>query len=241
MDLGDIRHADVLVGAAGERDARHIHGEARHLAGGELPPFGEGDLLGQDAVGGVDGQGERLTGDVHRGAGEPEVARRVGVQRDGVRRPVRGQGAVLGPIPLTHDRGAEGQFHLAHGGVFQFQVLEGKAAIRRQVREMELHLLRERRGSGGFRDQELGGFVHGVLQRLLVRGHVHAPGAAARADGPGGGSRRNCIEGIRRRRVGRIEGGLEPGRRAVFGGRDGGIHGLSIIHRQENVAVVPGP
>ena len=192
-------------------------------------------------MGGVDGQGHRLSGDVHRGAGEPEVARSVGVQRDGVRCPVGSQGAVLGPIPFTHDRGAEGQFHLVHGGVFQFQVLEGEAAVRRQVREMELHLLRERRGSGGFRDQELGGFVHGVFQRLLVRGHVHAPGAAARADGPGGGSRRDRVEGIGRRRGGRLEGSLEPGRLAVFGGRDGGIHGLPVIHGQEDVTVVFGP
>ena len=190
---------------------------------------------------GVDGQGQRLAGDVHRGAGEPEVAGRIGVQRNGVRSAVRGQGAVLSPVPFAHDGGAESQFHLAHGGVFQRQVPEGQTTIGRQMREMERHILRECRGSGGFSDQELGGFVHGVRQGLLVRGHVHAPGAAARTDGPGGGSRRHRVEGIGGCCGGRIEGGLEPGRCTVFSRRDSGSHGLPVIHGKEDLVVILGP
>ena len=154
---------------------------------------------------------------------------------------VFGQGAVLGPIPLAHHGRAEGELHLLDGRLAEFQIPQGNAPVGRQVREMQVHILRKGRGSGRFRDQQLRGFVHGQGRRRLLGGDVHAPGVAARADGPGGGRRGDGVEGVRGRRGRGVEGGLERGRLPVRGTRDGGRLGLPVVQGKQDIAVMLGP
>ena len=217
---------------------RHVHGEARHLAGGERAAFGKGDFLEKQAFVREQVEGHLASAHGNRCTGEPEIAGSVGVERYGVGGAVGDDRSVLAPVPFTHDGCVEDEVCLGHRRTVQVQVLERDASVSGQVREVEVHFVRKRRGGGGFRDQQLRTLVHRQGRRRLLGGDAHAPGVAARADGPRSGRRGDGIEGIRGRRRGSVEGGRERGRRSVRGGRDGGAFRLPVVQGKQDFTVV---